>query len=308
MGSIFGDNEKNSINKRCRPRAKMGKLSEMTTGSGRIEMIRKNRSGEIESFNVEGGMVIDDNGTWAYQIPMNLDYVITDEFGNLVPTDDVNKGLPTRTRVRFRVGIFTTGSEGRVRTRAKYLIPNNPNSFSDSDYSFDETTKDISFTDLYWNKIYSVSNHITRINRRCPSLNPKLCATTKNYIGLKDVDDEGGKTPHPFNRISTTPNPLFNIICIIIGILSFIVGAINGVIKLINNIMKNNGGETDYYKVPEGANTLQDLIEYKNMNFALGNIFKACYRLGEKVDKEYDLNKIIYFAERIKNELKQHQP
>jgi hypothetical protein len=79
-------------------------------------------------------------------------------------------------------------------------------------------------------------------------------------------------------------------------------------LKLINNIMKNNGGETDYYKVPEGTNTLQDLIEYKNMNFALGNIFKACYRLGEKVDKEYDLNKIIYFAERIKNELKQHQP
>lgn len=62
----------------------------------------------------------------------------------------------------------------------------------------------------------------------------------------------------------------------------------------------NNGGATDYYNVPEGATTLNDLIEYKNMNFAIGNIFKACYRLGEKdsAKVEYDLNKIIYYAQR----------
>lgn len=62
------------------------------------------------------------------------------------------------------------------------------------------------------------------------------------------------------------------------------------------------GGATDYYDFPEGATTLNDLIEYKNMSFALGNIFKACYRLGEKAgtSKLYDINKIIYFAERLK--------
>ena len=48
------------------------------------------------------------------------------------------------------------------------------------------------------------------------------------------------------------------------------------------------------------------------MSFARGNIFKAVYRLGEKngIDDEYDLNKIIYYAERmltiIKN--KKQQP
>lgn len=38
------------------------------------------------------------------------------------------------------------------------------------------------------------------------------------------------------------------------------------------------------------------------MDFAIGNIFKACYRLGEKegTDLLYDLNKIIFFAERKK--------
>lgn len=67
----------------------------------------------------------------------------------------------------------------------------------------------------------------------------------------------------------------------------------------------NNGGSTDYYKFPLGSHDLQDLIEYRNMNFAIGNIFKACYRLGE-VDCpiERDLNKIVWFANRELKRLK----
>ncbi len=36
------------------------------------------------------------------------------------------------------------------------------------------------------------------------------------------------------------------------------------------------------------------------MEFGIGNIFKACYRLGEKdgTSARYDLNKIIFFAQR----------
>ena len=63
----------------------------------------------------------------------------------------------------------------------------------------------------------------------------------------------------------------------------------------------NNGGSTpSQYALPEDAKELQDLIEHRGMNFAVGNIFKACYRLGEKdgVTAEYDLNKIIWFAQR----------
>ncbi len=66
--------------------------------------------------------------------------------------------------------------------------------------------------------------------------------------------------------------------------------------------IKSDGASTDYYKIPEGATDLLDLIDYKRMSFALGNIFKACYRLGEKdgTDTVYDLNKIIFFAKRMK--------
>jgi hypothetical protein len=60
------------------------------------------------------------------------------------------------------------------------------------------------------------------------------------------------------------------------------------------------GGSSDYYKIPVGAKDLLDLIEHKNMSFGLGNIFKACYRLGEKMgtSRKYDLEKIIFFAQR----------
>lgn len=59
----------------------------------------------------------------------------------------------------------------------------------------------------------------------------------------------------------------------------------------------NNGGATDYYSLPENANTLQDLIEYRNMNGSVKDIFKACYRLGIKTEDELrDLNKMAYYS------------
>lgn len=66
--------------------------------------------------------------------------------------------------------------------------------------------------------------------------------------------------------------------------------------------IKSDGGSTSYYELPAGASELNDLIEHKSMSFALGNIFKACYRFGEKdaASRMYDLNKIIFFAERLK--------
>jgi hypothetical protein len=64
--------------------------------------------------------------------------------------------------------------------------------------------------------------------------------------------------------------------------------------------VKSDGGTTSYYQLPPDAKELLDLIEYKKMTFPVANIFKACYRLGEKegADLEYDLRKILFFAER----------
>ncbi len=62
----------------------------------------------------------------------------------------------------------------------------------------------------------------------------------------------------------------------------------------------SDGLSTKYYELPYDATEMQDLIEHRKMNFAMGNIFKACYRYGHKenTSHEYDLNKIIWYANR----------
>lgn len=70
---------------------------------------------------------------------------------------------------------------------------------------------------------------------------------------------------------------------------------------------KLTGWSSDYYVLPSDATELGDLIEHKDMNFNVGNIFKASYRLGGKegTTRQYDLEKIIFFAQReLNRELK----
>lgn len=66
--------------------------------------------------------------------------------------------------------------------------------------------------------------------------------------------------------------------------------------------VKSDGGSSSYYGLPVDATELNDLIEAKGMSFARANIFKACFRMGEKAGTDiiYDINKIIYFAERMR--------
>lgn len=228
MGSIFGDSSKNSINKRCRPRKKMGEICEQVPRAGTIEMLRKTIDGQIERFDVDGGRVIDDNGAWAYQVPMNLDYVVTDEEGNLIPSDDPNRGIPTRARVRFRVSMDEGGGAGRLRTRGKYIIPHNPKNKTEIDFSFDKNTPDNNntFRDFYWNKIYTVKSFIPRVERNMLSFVKAFKRRT--HTGIKNVDGcVGDKSPMPFNRAYVKGNVLFTIICFLFSIIAFIVSIFN---------------------------------------------------------------------------------
>lgn len=60
----------------------------------------------------------------------------------------------------------------------------------------------------------------------------------------------------------------------------------------------SDGASADYYKLPDEASQLQDLISYKNMNAQIGEIFRAAYRYGRvsHSNKLRDLNKIIFYA------------
>ena len=225
IGGSFSDNEKNSINKNCQTSKKAGKICETIPNDGRITMIRKRLDNEIEDFSIDGGDVVDEDGTWAYQIPMNLDFMITDEFGKLIPSEDPNKGIPTRASVRFKFESYITGGEGRLRTRANYLIPHNPKNTNELDYEFGEQTKESSFRNLYWNKIYTVKNYIPRFQHNDGLQN-------RRFVGFKDVDDcVGTKNPTPFNRLDTDFNPLYIIICVIVGFIIDIMGLVNGIMR-----------------------------------------------------------------------------
>lgn len=234
MGGVFGDQDKHSVNKNCRPRKGLGELCNQVSGEGTIEMIRETIDGTIENFNIEGGRVIDKDGSWSYQIPMNLDYMITDEFGELVLSDNPNVGLPTRANVRFRIGMDETGGSGRLRTRAKYLVPHNPTLGvkDEIDYEFGDKTKASSFRNLYWNKIYSVSNFI-------PRFQPNTIVGSRAITGIKDVDScVGTKNPFPYNKVNTTLSPIFFIVCLLIKIIGAVIWVFNKlVLGIINDVL-----------------------------------------------------------------------
>ena len=80
--------------------------------------------------------------------------------------------------------------------------------------------------------------------------------------------------------------------------------------KLDNSL--NNGGKTDYYDLPKDAKCCQDIIEWREMNFQQGNIFKVAFTFNcgrhSGTDYRRDLNKIIYFAQRELERLTNENP
>lgn len=70
----------------------------------------------------------------------------------------------------------------------------------------------------------------------------------------------------------------------------------------------SDGKSADYYKIPPGAQQLQDLISRKNMNAQLGEIFRAVYRYGEVAHskKLRDINKIIFYAHAERDRLEKY--
>lgn len=60
----------------------------------------------------------------------------------------------------------------------------------------------------------------------------------------------------------------------------------------------SDGSTASYYELPRGAKELQDLISHRNMNSQIGEIFRACYRMGMAAhsDELRDAKKILFYA------------
>lgn len=131
MGSLFSDSDELFQKRRCRPKLKQGNLCSLQTGPGEILAIRQtilqdeNGRPVLEQVDLEqGGQVIDENGAWMIDLPMNLDYVITNEFGEQVLSDDPKKGIPTKAKYRFKVKWNQPPNLSQNTKRGYFLIPN----------------------------------------------------------------------------------------------------------------------------------------------------------------------------------------
>jgi hypothetical protein len=229
MGSLFSTSEEDFLKSNCKPKKDSGNLCDLVTGQGRILAIRQtinydvNGRPALEQYSLpEGGKIIDDNGTWLVNVPMNLDYVTTNEFGEQVLSTDPNVGIPTKGKYRFRIQYQNEdGMESSV-LRADYLVPNvkewgwttsNINVPTDTtaqlksyafsldwdDYGDVNTTIgqqmiqeavncDDKFYQFNFNKVYTVANFIDRW---------KWGFNRSRHLGIKEITDR---------RCTTTTN------------------------------------------------------------------------------------------------------
>ena len=131
MGSIISTTDDDALKVSCKPKNDTGNLCEIVTGPGEIKAIRHTINSDsnglpiLEVYNIEEeGKVIDGDGTFLFNVPMNLDYIYTNEFGEQVLSDDPSKGIPTKGRYRFK---FKWQNEQGLQNnfmRADFLVPN----------------------------------------------------------------------------------------------------------------------------------------------------------------------------------------
>jgi hypothetical protein len=211
MGSIVSSNDDEALPRNCKPRLKSGSQCTLVTGPGEILAIRQtiflDAQGKpiLETVDLEeGGQVIDDNGAWLVDVPMNLDYLITNEFGEQVISDDPKKGIPTKGKYRFKVKWNQSPSISEPVRRGYFLVPNvkehgwtnsgsNPNAtLKKKSYAFSLDWDDyvdfqsaIDCTDTFYlmqyNKVYTVSQLVDQYRKGY--LNTQ-------FIGIKNILDE----------------------------------------------------------------------------------------------------------------------
>ena len=236
MGSIISDSGTNALKSRCKPTNKSGHLCSLVAGPGEILAIRQTIQQDsfgypiLESFSLEsGGKVIDENGTWLIDVPMNMDYYTTNEFGELVLSNDPEIGIPTKAKYRFKIKWNQSPSITELNKRANYLVPNIREYSSgnqDESYAFsldwadygtvqmiqDAINCEDKFYLMQYNKVYTVSGFIH---------NHRGGSGTERYIGIKIILEDSCETEN-YKFPTNDGNFRFDILYIIFMFFSII--------------------------------------------------------------------------------------
>jgi len=266
MGSIFSTAERFRVRKNCRPRDDMGNLCGLVAGPGQILAVRQtiqqdsNGNPILEQYELEqAGNVIDGDGTWLTELPMNLDYFITNEFGEKTLSSDPSIGIPSKAKYRFKIRWQQAGTLTQQTRRANFLVPNvreygwiNP--VNDPNYSTNVTVKNKLRSSYYfgldWNGYvpsgstgFSGSERIQKLNEiidcqdtfyefkfsRVYTVSNLIDEYKKGgrgrFIGIKEIDDsacESTVNKFPTNDGFKNFNLLFFLFSILMQLLQVI--------------------------------------------------------------------------------------
>jgi hypothetical protein len=152
MGSMFSTADSFRLRANARPRDNMGNLCSLTTSPGQIiairQTIQQDEDGNpvLEEYELEqSGNVIDGNGTWLIELPMNLDYLVTNEFGEKTLSNDPSVGVPTKSKYRFKVK-WSQPNDLTLQTRRPYYLVPNVKEYGWTTSSSDPTTRGVPTT------------------------------------------------------------------------------------------------------------------------------------------------------------------
>jgi len=131
MGSVYSTADGFRVRKNCKPRDNMGNLCSLASGPGQIlslrQTIQQDADGNpiLEQYQLEqAGNIIDGNGTWLTELPMNLDYLVTNQFGEKVLSNNPTIGIPTKAKYRFKIKWQQPAALTTQTRRPNYLVPN----------------------------------------------------------------------------------------------------------------------------------------------------------------------------------------
>lgn len=218
MGSLLSTSDKYRLRNNCKPKDDMGNLCGLESGPGQILSIRQtiNNDGTglpiLEEYRLENsGNLIDEDGTWVVELPMNLNYITTNEYGEKVITNDPTIGIPTKGKYRFKIKWQQPNNITQQTRRAYFLVPNVReywgNSIIDPNYNPQNTTDwerlsgsyyfgldwsgytnsdaavacEDTFYEFNYNRVYSVSGLID---------NYKNGSSRGKFIGIKEINDD----------------------------------------------------------------------------------------------------------------------
>lgn len=283
MGSIFSTIDLHAIKRKCKVKNKMGNLCSLQTGPGEILAIRQtifydsvgNPVLEQADDLEQGGKVIDENGAWLIELPMNLEYITTNEFGERIISIDPNVGIPTKAKYRFKIKWEQPQNLSDPVKRAYFLVPNIKEwgwTQSDTDptdtapaSSFTQANKSYAFSldwadygqsgttigdtmiseaincqdrfyEFQYNKVYTVSQLIDQY---------RAGLQARRIISVKNISDEACETtnnPFPTNDAIYQPDIVYLLfvflLTIILPIILIVVLILHIIAFILNLILK----------------------------------------------------------------------